>query len=459
MSDKTDILQGTLDLMVLKTLDTLGSLHGYGIAQRLQQVSDDLLRLNQGTLYPALLRLEQRGWISSTWGVSDNNRRARYYSLTRAGRKELQREADDWRRKAAIMARLLGGAEQAAMRWREALARLRGVLGFGASRSGVDARSWDSISEMLEEQVRGARVCRAPMRTVRPDSSSAAPRRSPKTGGISAGIPFIETLLQDTRYGLRVLRRSPMFTASALLTLALGIGANTAIFTIVDAVLLRPCRTRIRSGSSRSATALAAGFSSNVGFATVLDWRERSHSFDSLAMMRSWQPTLVTGGEAERLPAVRVSWNYFDMLGVTPALGRDPSDGRRSAGPLASRHPERRALAPPFRSRPVGRRPPDHHERPRIPRRRRDARVVRAARRSAASTTFERSCGRRLATTCTATPRAAAASICARSADSLAARRWRRRRPRWMRFASRCGASIRRDYEAGAIAVVPLDTR
>lgn len=112
MSDKTDILQGTLDLMVLKTLDTLGSLHGYGIAQRLQQVSDDLLRLNQGTLYPALLRLEQRGWISSTWGVSDNNRRARYYSLTRVGRKELQREADDWRRKAAIMARLLGGAEQ-----------------------------------------------------------------------------------------------------------------------------------------------------------------------------------------------------------------------------------------------------------------------------------------------------------------------------------------------------------
>jgi transcriptional regulator len=112
VADKTDILQGTLDLMVLKTLDTLGSLHGYGIAQRLQQVSDDLLRLNQGTLYPALLRLEQRGWIASKWGVSDNNRRARYYTLTRAGRKQLQREADDWNRKAAIMARLLDGAEQ-----------------------------------------------------------------------------------------------------------------------------------------------------------------------------------------------------------------------------------------------------------------------------------------------------------------------------------------------------------
>jgi transcriptional regulator len=112
VSGKSDILQGTLDLMVLKTLDTLGSLHGYGIARRLQQISDELLQINQGTLYPALLRLEQRGWISSKWGVSDNNRRARYYSLTRAGRRQLEREADDWNRKAAIMARLLGGAEE-----------------------------------------------------------------------------------------------------------------------------------------------------------------------------------------------------------------------------------------------------------------------------------------------------------------------------------------------------------
>jgi transcriptional regulator len=98
--------------MVLKTLESMGTQHGYGIAQRLQQVSDDLLKLNQGTLYPALLRLEQRGWIASKWGTSDNNRRARFYSLTRAGKKQLQREADDWNRMAAIMARLLGKAEE-----------------------------------------------------------------------------------------------------------------------------------------------------------------------------------------------------------------------------------------------------------------------------------------------------------------------------------------------------------
>ena len=108
MADKTDVLQGTLDLMVLKTLESMGTQHGYGIAQRLLQVSDSLLQLNQGTLYPALLRLEQRGWISSKWGTSDNNRRARFYTLTRAGRKQLQREADGWHRMAAVMARVLG---------------------------------------------------------------------------------------------------------------------------------------------------------------------------------------------------------------------------------------------------------------------------------------------------------------------------------------------------------------
>ena len=105
-SGKTDILQGTLDLMVLKTLDAMGPLHGYGIAQRLQQVSENLLQLNQGTLYPALLRLEQRGWIASEWGRSENNRRARYYRLTAAGRKQLVVEAANWERMAGVIARL-----------------------------------------------------------------------------------------------------------------------------------------------------------------------------------------------------------------------------------------------------------------------------------------------------------------------------------------------------------------
>ena len=104
---RSDVLQGTLDLMVLKTLDTLGSMHGYGIAQRLHQVSSQMLHLNQGTLYPALLRLEQKGWIKSEWGTSENNRRARFYGITRAGRKQLQSETDSWTRTVAMMNRLL----------------------------------------------------------------------------------------------------------------------------------------------------------------------------------------------------------------------------------------------------------------------------------------------------------------------------------------------------------------
>jgi PadR family transcriptional regulator, regulatory protein PadR len=106
---REDILRGTLDLLVLKTLDTLGPLHGYGIARRIEQVSEKLLHLNQGTLYPALLRLEQRGWISSKWGVSDNNRRARYYSLTRSGKKQLARETESWEKMAGVIARMLQG--------------------------------------------------------------------------------------------------------------------------------------------------------------------------------------------------------------------------------------------------------------------------------------------------------------------------------------------------------------
>ncbi len=106
-NDKTDLLQGTLDLMVLKTLESMGPLHGYGIARRIEQVSDNGLILNQGTIYPALLRLEQRGWVKAEWGTSESNRRARFYSLSRTGRKQIEKETENWERIAATMARFL----------------------------------------------------------------------------------------------------------------------------------------------------------------------------------------------------------------------------------------------------------------------------------------------------------------------------------------------------------------
>lgn len=110
--EKQDILQGTLDLMVLKTLDAMGPLHGYGIARRIEQISEDVLRLNEGTVYASLLRLQQRRWISAAWGTSENNRRAKYYSITKSGRRQLSAQEENWLRISGVIARLLRLTEQ-----------------------------------------------------------------------------------------------------------------------------------------------------------------------------------------------------------------------------------------------------------------------------------------------------------------------------------------------------------
>lgn len=112
-SEKADVLQGTLILLVLRTLEALGPLHGYGIARRIEQISGELLQLNQGTLYPALLRMEQEGWVTSRWGASEKNRKAKFYSISRAGRKRLAKEAEDWRRMSSTIERFLSAIPEA----------------------------------------------------------------------------------------------------------------------------------------------------------------------------------------------------------------------------------------------------------------------------------------------------------------------------------------------------------
>ena len=203
---------------------------------------------------------------------------------------------------------------------RERVRRLLGAIGLGR-RDEELAREMAFHRDMLEAQYRE--------RGMDPDAARREARLA--FGGDAQiaeawrdqrGLPFLDALRQDVRYGLRMLRRAPGFTAAALTTLALGIGANTAIFSVVDAVLLRPLpfpdADRLVTIGDRNAD----GRSSNVGFATMVEWRERSRSFEQLALMRSSLPTLVTNGEAERLLGVRVSANYFDMMGVRPALGR-----------------------------------------------------------------------------------------------------------------------------------------
>jgi PadR family transcriptional regulator PadR len=111
-SSKTDVLQGTLDLMVLQTLESMGPQHGYGIARRIEQISEDLLKLNEGTVYASLTRLQHERWISASWGASENNRKAKFYAITKAGRRQLARETENWERIAGVIARLLRTTEQ-----------------------------------------------------------------------------------------------------------------------------------------------------------------------------------------------------------------------------------------------------------------------------------------------------------------------------------------------------------
>ena len=146
MSDKADVWQGTLALMVLKTIETMGPLHGYGIARRIEQTSGNLLSLNYGTLYPALLKLEQEGSIASEWGVSENNRKAKFYKLTRAGRKQLDKETRDWEQTTAILARFLSRIGGSGMkRLRAWLWRLAGMSAERAAESG----SWRTRSKVI----------------------------------------------------------------------------------------------------------------------------------------------------------------------------------------------------------------------------------------------------------------------------------------------------------------------
>ena len=236
----TDVRQGTLALMVLKTLDVLGPLHGYGIARRIEQISGDLLTVNQGTLYPVLLKLEQEGSIASEWGASENNRKARFYRLTRQGRKQLQAEARSWEQTAAIIERFF--AAKAAGPEMKTLRRLfRRLTSWATS-----ARDEELLRAEFEEH-----IAMQTAENLRAGLSPIEARRQAllKFGSVEAikdayrdqrGLPFLETLSRDTRHAIRGLRRTPAFTAAVILTLALGIGANTAVFAVIDSILIQP---------------------------------------------------------------------------------------------------------------------------------------------------------------------------------------------------------------------------
>ena len=323
MTTKADVWQGTLALMVLKTLHTMGPQHGYGIARRIERTSAHQLVVNYGTLYPALLKLEQEGYIRSDWGVSENNRKAKFYALTRAGRKQLAREAREWEQTTAILARFLTPNEGSVVRrLRAAGWRLAELFARGRRERELAAELHAHLQHHIDDNVRaGMTAAEAQRHAV---LSLGGVEQTKEAYRDRRGFLAVDTALRDLQYAARVLRRNPGFAAVGVLTLALGIGANTAIFSIVNAVLLRPLPF---PDASRLVQIFATDTSSSsrhdvVSYPDYEDWRAGARAFERMSAFVTRTLLMSDGQAAELLLGARVAPSFFDTLGVHPALGR-----------------------------------------------------------------------------------------------------------------------------------------
>ena len=298
---KSDVLQGTLDLMVLKTLETMGPLHGYGIARRIEQVSGDTLSLNQGTIYPALLRLEQRGWIKSEWGTSETNRRAKFYSLSRIGRKQIETATENWERVADHHGALprpfqLGAGHgpdthpAEPLRIRLPQKRLDQDLN-DELRSHIELAMEENLQRgMSEEEARTAAL-----------RAFGGVTQIKESYRVQRGLPFLEVLWSDLRYAVRQLWKSPGFTLTTALTLAIGIGVNTAVFSMMDAMVLRPLAVPDLDRVVIVAEEHGRGGGDDyqqVALGNFQDWKQQSRSFADLAIRGDASMSLTGAGEA-----------------------------------------------------------------------------------------------------------------------------------------------------------------
>lgn len=312
MSGKSEIWQGTLALMVLKTLEALGPQHGYGIARRIEQTSENLLSINHGTLYPVLLRLEQEGSIAAEWGVSDNNEvlpadeggtqaagvgNARVAADHQHCRPVLFFEGRPLMRKLRRAWKRLAGTFAGARRERELADELQAHLQMQTE--DYLRRGWSP-----EEARRAARLRFGGL-----ESAKESYREQ-------RGLPQLEILARDARYALRSMRRNPGFSAVAVFSLALGIAATTAIFSIVNHTLLQP----LPYGDP--ARLVTVGFEGAITTPLFEGFRREAGSLRQAALFANVSLNLAGGAEPERVPAARVSAGLFSLLGVPPRLGR-----------------------------------------------------------------------------------------------------------------------------------------
>ncbi len=234
--DAVDLLQGTLDMLVLKAV-SLGPLHGYGVLLRIQQISQDRLEVQQGSLYPALYRLEHEGWIAGEWGQSENKRRARYYRLTAAGRRRLEVETKKWNQFAEVIGVILNTARRS---YEPAQPCCNMVESGQRRHDALDRQVQEELEFHLESYAEDLMRSGVPreqaMRRARAELGSVAAGREKCRA--AWGSRFVDELWADLRYALRMLGRSPGFAAIAVGSLALGIGVNTVIFTAAQHMLL-----------------------------------------------------------------------------------------------------------------------------------------------------------------------------------------------------------------------------
>ncbi len=349
---RAELLPGTLDLLILKAV-SLRAEHGYGVLLRIEQITGGALLVEQGALYPALYRLEEQGLLDTEWGTSDNNRKAKFYSLTAAGRKRLKAETERWTVSAGAVNAALqstGGVTCAGF----------APSGAGCSVAATSSDRWPTSCRFTSTPARPiscpASACPGPKPSVGHASSSARSKNTRKRAGRASGLRLIDDFRGDLRFAHRALIKNIGFSAAAIGILAIGIGANTAVFSVVDAMFLgtlpvknpqdlvafdtlqqRDSMVASYSGSGRPGP---GGTSRRTSFSMLTFERFRDHAttlshvfaFASLGSV-----TVATDDSAEIASAQVVSGTYFDGLGVPAALGRTlgPSDDRPDAEPAA----------------------------------------------------------------------------------------------------------------------------